>query len=81
MITSLSSWFRTSVGEYLSWSEGLSFSYKLKIFQSALGSNDLLYWRIRFIVSVNKMFIIHWGKADDRNCIYGHPKMSDEKLG
>ena len=25
--------------------------------------------------------IIHWGKADDRNCIHGHPKMSDEKLG
>ncbi|XP_071127658.1 uncharacterized protein [Mytilus edulis] len=22
-----------------------------------------------------------WGKADDRNCIHGHPKMSDEKLG
>ncbi|XP_076081117.1 uncharacterized protein LOC143052027 [Mytilus galloprovincialis] len=23
---------------------------------------------------------LHWGKADDRNCIHGHPKMSDEKL-
>ena len=23
----------------------------------------------------------HWGKADDRNRIHGHPKMSDEKLG
>ena len=23
----------------------------------------------------------HWGKADDRNCINGHPKMLDEKLG
>ena len=20
----------------------------------------------------------HWGKADDRNCIHGHPKMSDK---
>ena len=23
---------------------------------------------------------IHWGKADDRNCNYGHPKMADMKL-
>ena len=23
----------------------------------------------------------HWGKADDRNCNYGHPKMADMKLG
>ena len=22
----------------------------------------------------------HWGKADDRNCSYGHPKMADMKL-
>ena len=25
--------------------------------------------------------IYHWGKADDRNRNYGHPKMSDMKLG
>ena len=24
---------------------------------------------------------IHWGKTDDRNCNYGHPKMADMKLG
>jgi hypothetical protein len=24
---------------------------------------------------------IHWDKADDRNCNYGHPKMADMKLG
>jgi len=23
----------------------------------------------------------HWGKADDRNCNYSHPKMADMKLG
>jgi hypothetical protein len=23
---------------------------------------------------------LHWGKADDRNCNYGHPKMADMKL-
>ena len=23
----------------------------------------------------------HWGKADDRNCIYGHPKMADVESG
>ena len=23
----------------------------------------------------------HWGKADDRNCNYGHPKMADVELG
>jgi len=23
----------------------------------------------------------HWGKADDRNCNYGHPKLADMKLG
>ena len=25
--------------------------------------------------------ICHWGKADDRNCNYGHPRMADMKLG
>ena len=25
--------------------------------------------------------IIHWGKADDRNCNYGHPKMADVESG
>ena len=24
---------------------------------------------------------IYWGKADDRNCNYGHPKMANMKLG
>ena len=24
---------------------------------------------------------IHWGRADDRNCNYDHPKMADMKLG
>jgi hypothetical protein len=24
---------------------------------------------------------IHWGKADDRNCNYGHPKMADVESG
>jgi hypothetical protein len=24
---------------------------------------------------------MHWGKADGRNCNYGHPKMADMKLG
>jgi hypothetical protein len=28
-----------------------------------------------------KYIYIHWGKADDRNCNYGHPKMADMKLG
>ena len=23
----------------------------------------------------------HWGKADDRNCNYGHPKMVDVESG
>jgi hypothetical protein len=27
------------------------------------------------------LIIFHWGKADDRNCNYGHPKMADMKLG
>ena len=25
--------------------------------------------------------IIYWGKADDRNCKYGHPKMADVESG
>jgi hypothetical protein len=25
--------------------------------------------------------MIHWGKADDRNCNYGHPKMADVESG
>ena len=25
--------------------------------------------------------IYHWGKADDRNCNYGHPKMVDVESG
>ena len=25
--------------------------------------------------------IVHWGKADDRNCNYGHPKMADVESG
>ena len=25
--------------------------------------------------------IKHWGKADDLNCNYGHPKKADMKLG
>jgi hypothetical protein len=24
---------------------------------------------------------IYWGKTDDRNCNYGHPKMANMKLG
>jgi hypothetical protein len=24
---------------------------------------------------------MHWGKADDRNCNYGHPKMADVESG
>jgi hypothetical protein len=24
---------------------------------------------------------IHWGKADERNCNYGHPKMADVESG
>ena len=24
---------------------------------------------------------VHWGKADDRNCNYGHPKMVDVESG
>jgi len=23
----------------------------------------------------------HWGKTDDRNCNYGHPKMADMESG
>ena len=28
----------------------------------------------------NKYTNAHWGKADDRNCNYGRPKMADMKL-
>ena len=34
-----------------------------------------------FIQSLAIAYIIHWGKADDRNCNYGHPKMAGMKLG
>jgi len=27
------------------------------------------------------MYKVHWGKADDRNCNYGHPKMADVESG
>ena len=27
------------------------------------------------------MYIIHWGKADDHNCNYGHSKMADVESG
>jgi hypothetical protein len=30
---------------------------------------------------IEKANIIHWGKADDRNCNYGHPKMADVESG
>ena len=37
------------------------------------------------IENLDKVFLRddkdHWGKADDRNCNYGHPKMVDMKLG
>jgi hypothetical protein len=26
-------------------------------------------------------FSHHWGKADDRNCNYGHPKMAEVESG
>ena len=36
-----------------------------------------IYIQNETVTSVN----IHWGKADDRNCYYGHPKMAYMKLG
>ena len=30
---------------------------------------------------VTPIVYLHWGKADDRNCNYGHPKMAEMKLG
>ena len=29
----------------------------------------------------SEIAIVHWGKADDRNCNYGHPKMADVESG
>jgi hypothetical protein len=26
-------------------------------------------------------YFTHWGKADDRKCNYGHPKMADVESG
>jgi hypothetical protein len=28
-----------------------------------------------------KDYKFHWGKGDDRNCNYGHPKMADVESG
>ena len=34
--------------------------------------------KTKTLKSTNFVFLnIHWGKADDRNCNYGHPKMAD----
>ena len=35
----------------------------------------------RVLTSIGRYAQYHWGKADDRNCNYGHPKMADMKLG
>ena len=37
--------------------------------------------RVVTIAHDNDDDIIHWGKADDRNCNYGHPKMADVESG
>ena len=31
--------------------------------------------------SESEISTIHWGKADDRNCNYGHTKMADVESG
>ena len=36
---------------------------------------------LRFLFFFLQFTIIHWGKADDRNCNYGHPKMADVESG
>ena len=40
---------------------------------------------LTFISLTRRLFAFHfnnhWGKADDRNCNYGNPKMPDMKLG
>jgi hypothetical protein len=39
------------------------------------------------VVAVGETFLLvlerycHWGKDDDRNCYYGHPKMADVESG
>ena len=48
-------------------------------FPSVLISNPDVFSLNRFMTFEQRY--THWGKADDRNCIHGHPKMSDEKLG
>jgi hypothetical protein len=32
-------------------------------------------------VHIPPLIAIHWGKADDRSCNYGHPKMADVESG
>ena len=37
--------------------------------------------RLMYFSHDNDDDIIHWGKADARNCNYGHPKMADVESG
>ena len=34
-----------------------------------------------FCQRYNELTYIHWGKADDHNCNYSHPKMVDVESG
>ena len=38
-------------------------------------------WERHDITEILLKVAYHWGKADDRNCNYGHPKMADVESG
>ena len=54
----------------------------LNVFSLILNESfiHLIYWIKNMLYSIFFSWI-HWGKADDRNCIYGHPKMADVESG
>ena len=39
------------------------------------------YFGYSNVTFIKHMYSIHWGKADDRNCNYGNPKMADVESG
>ena len=47
-----------------------------------VSSNSFLVYVVSITMTYSLLYVnVHWGKADDRNCNYGRPKMADVESG
>jgi hypothetical protein len=53
----------------------------MKIRSKACMHYMTLHYQLIDLSDYIDLCIKHWGKADDLNCNYGHPKKADMKLG